>query len=235
MKRKNLCNLIASTTVASSLALSQAVHAVPVTAVYTEDSRCDIIPQQILTHELGEIGFFPINEALQIFVSPATANICSAPDGIQNEFTIQIINVSGIAWQNLFFNGNLGSFVGNADGSIIDIVNAPGVTTDAFRIDGTVTLGVNNNLLNESGPVDEILDPGESWRFHVDNFRGGVGVPVLTPFFRSPGLFAGSAPLNAALPDSASILAQPVIPEPSLVTALGAIAGAMLLRRPRRK
>jgi len=46
-------------------------------------------------------------------------------------------------------------------------------------------------------------------------------------------LFAGSAPLNAALPDSASILAIPV-PKPSVITLIGAVGGALLLRRPRR-
>jgi hypothetical protein len=225
--------LSTSTIVAAGIALgASAAQAFPVTAVYTEDPRCDAIPQQTLSHELGEAGFFPINESLQISVSPATFTVCVPNDNVQNDWIVQIINVSGQAWTNLFFNGNLGTTVGNADGVILDVINAPGVITDAFRIDGTVTPGVNNNLLNESGAVDEILSPGESWRFNVSNFVGpGAGSPP--PFFRTPGLFAGSAPLNAALPDSASILAIPV-PEPSVITVIGAIGGALLLRRPRR-
>jgi hypothetical protein len=232
MQRNSLRKLITSTTVAAGLALvAQSSQAVPVTAVYTEDPRCDVIPQQTLSHELGEVGFFPINESLQIGVTPATFTVCVPDDGVPNDWIVQISNISGVAWTNLFFNGNLGTSVGNADGSIFDVVNAPGVVTDAFRID---SVGINANLLSESGVADGILSPGEQWRFNVSNFVSAAGgaPPV---FFRTPGLFAGSAPLNAALPDSASILATPVVPEPGALGVVGAIASSLLMRRPRRK
>ena len=35
--------------------------------------------------------------------------------------------------------GLKGMIVTDADGNMIDTINAPGVTTDAFKIDGTVT------------------------------------------------------------------------------------------------
>lgn len=59
---------------------------------------------------------------------------------------MQIINVSGQAWQDLFFVADLRLSIGNADGSAHDTAPLPGAIIDAFRIDGTVTLGLNDNL-----------------------------------------------------------------------------------------
>jgi hypothetical protein len=62
-------------------------------------------------------------------------------------------------------------------GRLVDVVNAPGVTADAFKIDGTVTLGANNPLFGESGTVNEIFEPGETWRFIVTNVLFPANVP----------------------------------------------------------
>jgi hypothetical protein len=161
-------------------------HAVPITGVYNEDPRCDIVPSQTLTHELGEQQFFPVNESIAVQVSHATFTVCVPDDGIANDWIIQMTNTSGVAWQNLFFVADLGLTIGNADGNMIDVVGAPGVVTDAFRIDGTVTPGVNNNLLGESGAVDEIFSPGETWRFTVSNYFDPAGTAP-APMFRNPG------------------------------------------------
>jgi hypothetical protein len=236
MKRTHNSTPVLTTAAAAALSLlgfSKTLSAVPVQGQYLEDPRCDTIPAQTLPDELGEVGFFPPNEAIQVQFQPVTFTVCVPNDGVQNDWLVQITNVSGTAWKNLFFVGNLGTRVGNADGNMIDVVLAPGVVTDAFRIDGTVTAGINNNLLFESGIVNEIFEPGETWRFAVSNFVGpNGGAPP--PFFRSPGLFAGSAPLNAALPDSASILATPV-PEPAIAGLFAIGATVALLRRPSRR
>jgi hypothetical protein len=233
MNRKNLRNILttAALAAAASFAATRDAQAVPVTGVYTEDPRCDAIPSQTLTHELGEIQFFPLNEALIINVSPAPFTVCVPDDGIQNDWIVDIQNVSGQAWTNLFFVGDLGLTVGNADGNMIDVVNAPGVVTDAFRIDGTVTVGLNNNLLGESQIVDEILAPGENWRFTVSNYADAAGTAP-PPLFRLPGVFAGSEPFNGtASISTASILANPV-PEPTTIGAAIVAAAALLMRRP---
>src|SRR5207237_760814 len=143
---------------------------------------------QTLTHELGETGFFPINEAIQVQVSPATFTVCVADDGLPDDWIVQMTNISGQTWKDLFFVSNLDMEIGNADGSVIDVINAPQVKSDAFRIDGTVTAGLNNNLLSESGIVNEIFEPGETWRFNVSNFIRNTGL-IFPPSFRSPGLF----------------------------------------------
>jgi hypothetical protein len=213
---------------------TQVATAVPVTGQYLEDPRCDTIPSQVLTHELGDAATFPPNEAILIQVSPATFTVCVPDDNIQNDWIVQITNVSGQAWRDLFFVGDLGMRVGNADGNMIDVVNAPGVVTDAFRIDGTVTAGINNNLLNESFPgPDEIFSPGETWRFNVSNFAGPANLAP-PPIMSTPGIFAGSDSIFPLPPtNTASILANP-IPEPATVAGLLLVAGALLMRRPQR-
>ena len=205
--------------------------AVPINGAYVEDSRCDTLPNQALSHELGEVVFFPQNEAFQVNVSPATFTICVPNDNIQNDWIVDIMNVSGIPWRDLYFVADAGMKVGNADGSVHDLAGAPNVLTDAFRIDA---VGINPNLLGESQIADGIFAPGESWRFNVSNFSGPPGTPPFPPIFHTPGKFAGSDPIVIPPTNTASILANPV-PEPTTVGAVGLVAAALLMRRPRRK
>ena len=189
--------------------------AVPVQAVYTDDPLgCDQHGTQQLTHELGDAAVFPIDEALNITVTQTTiAPVhfeCVSDDGIPNEWIVRIINLSNIPYTDLFFVADEGAAVGNFDGFTVDTA-FPGATT-SFRIDGTVTPGINNPLLSESGPVDEILQPGEIWQFTVTNFN-----PFAAPSFGSPGQFAASSALSAF--SNASILANPV-PEPASLALL---------------
>jgi hypothetical protein len=230
MKRttKTLLTLAATSTLLTAVKVT---HAVPVTGVYVEDQRCDPIPNQTLSHELGEVGFFPQNEAFLVNVSPATFTVCVPDDGIANDWIVDMINVSGIAWMDLFFVADLGMTIGNADGSVFDAANAPNVLSDAFRID---SFGINPNLLGESQLADGIFSPGESWRFTVSNFSGPAGTPPFPPIFHTPGKYAGSDPIVIPPTNTASILANPV-PEPSAIFAIALPAAALLMRRrPRR-
>ena len=205
------------------MAVGQA-SAVPVQARYTDDPLgCDSHGPQLLTHELGEAAIFPIDEALAITVTQSTLSSvhfeCVADDGIPNEWLITITNLSNIAYRDLFYVADEGASVGNFDG-FTDDLTFTGSTT-SYRIDGTVTPGINNPLIFESGPVDEILQPGETWEFTVTNFS-----PFVAPSFGSPGEFAASSALNGA--SNSSILANPV-PEPAslgmLTLGLCAIGG----------
>src|SRR4051794_36961330 len=110
MKRTNQNNAVLSIAMATAATLlaAQIAHAVPVTGVYNEDPRCDAIPSQTLTHELGDGGFFPINESFQSNATPATFTVCVPDDNIANDWIVSITNTSGVAWQNLFFVGDLG-------------------------------------------------------------------------------------------------------------------------------
>jgi hypothetical protein len=217
--------VLAAATVGSlSLALPQSAYAVPVQGQFFDDTRCDPVPNTLLSHELGRNTFFPANEGFTDFINPIQVTVCVPNDGIANDFSVQITNTSGIAWQDMHFVANPGYSVGNSDGMAVNFANAA-VPVDAFRIDN---LGANNSLVENFAP-DNIFAPGETWRFLVSNFMHSSGV-ILPPYFITPGLFAGTGPSTI---DTASILANPV-PEP---TALGvlAVAGAGVLMRRRRR
>src|SRR3954453_2176309 len=235
MQRRNLSKLIASTVVASGFCIGapRQASAVPVNGQYVEDPRCDAIPTQSLTHELGDIVIFPLNESISYQASPVTFTVCVQNDGLANDWVVRMQNTSGIAWKNLFFVVDHGGFVGNADGNIRDVALAPNDLSDAFSIDGTVTNGLNNNLLSESMAVDEIFQPGEFWTFAVSNYSPLNSAGVFSPpIFSTPGVFSGSSPLNTTS-GNASILATPAVPEPATMSVLALGAAALLLRRRR--
>jgi hypothetical protein len=202
--------------------------AVPVNGAYVDDARCDAIPNQTFSHEIGE-NSFPLNELIQVFVGPAPTTRCVGDDGVMNDFVVQIINLSPIAYVDLFFVADDGILIGNADGMAEDLINAPGIFADAFKIDGTVTItGINDTLMGESATVNEIFEPGESWRFIVTNVIFPASVPP-TLIFDSVGGFAGGS--LGYPPSTASIVGTP-IPEPStaLLVGLGLTALARMRR-----
>lgn len=199
------------------------VLAVPVKAHYIDGPACDSYGAQDLTHEIGDAAVFPIDEALLVTVNQSTDPAhftCVGDDGISNEWRVRITNISTVDYKDLFFVVDAGVTVGNADGLIEDVA-FPGFT-DAFRIDGTVTLGVNNPLVSESGLVDEILQSGETWEFLVTNFGSFAALPP--PFFDSPGGFAFSS--AGGPPSNASIVAN-LVPEPASLGLL--VVGAALM------
>jgi hypothetical protein len=206
----------------------QPVLALPVNGAYTDDSRCDAIPNQSLPHEIGETTAFPIDERISVVVSAAGSYACVGDDGVANDFVVQMTNLSSYSYTDLFFVADATIMVGNADGLVIDLVNSPGVVTDAFRIDGTVTFGANDNLFNESGVVNEIFEPGETWRFLVTNVVFPASVPP-TLIFDSAGAFSGGS--LGTPPSTASILGTQVVPEPTTALLLGFGLAVLGLRR----
>jgi hypothetical protein len=219
--------LAALAALASSAA--QPAAALSVNGGYFDDGRCDAIPNQSLAHEIGETASFPIDERILVTVSAASSYECVGDDGAPNDFVVQMTNQSVYSYIDLFFVADDGILIGNADGTVADLVGAPGITADAFRIDGTVTLGVNNPLFAESGVVNEIFEPGETWHFIVTNVVFPASYPPIL-VFDSAGGFAGSS--AGYPPSTASILGNQLpIPEPSTALALSLGLVGLALRR----
>jgi hypothetical protein len=232
MKRNALYNLIASlpVLVATSFAVAE-----PISGSYADDTRGDVVPGQSLTRELGDAAHFSPADAFVYHDHRLNAGVTVgvSDDGIANDWTVHLTNVSAQAWTNLFFVADLGASIGNADGTVEDAGGAPGVFTDAFRVDAT---GSNVNLFHESIAPDGILQPGEEWEFGVMNFNtGAVSMP---PVFITPGQFAGSSqigPTGGINSGNASIIAIAVVPEPTTLCVLGLAGLAMLMRRSKRE
>ena len=205
--------------------LAPLASAVPMPGNFVDDQRCDPVSNRSLTHELGNVTVFPTNEAFLVSVQPTNQTICVPNDGIANDWIVRIVNVSGIAWQDLFFVCDGGVTVGNADGVMFNPAIATTPPTDAFRIDGTVTVtGMNDNLIGESMTNNEIFQPGEIWQFMVSNFMSPGFAP---PTFNTIGFgFATPAPSTS----HASILANP-IPEPASLGLIGVVGIALGTRR----
>lgn len=202
--------------------------AVPISGTFTDDARGDALPDQPLAQELGDVLIFPAASAIAYHDHRYNLTIGVPDDGIANDWTVHMENVSGQAWKDLYFVADLGATIGNADGRVADLLGPANVFCDAFHIDAA---GANANLLSESLTADGIFEPGEEWEFAVSNFNTGLN--SLAPTLITPGLFAGSSPIGGIGGNNASILASPV-PEPSMAVVFGLCGAVMFLRRPSR-
>jgi hypothetical protein len=134
---------------------------------------------------------------------------------------VQIINLNPFTFFDVHYvadPGNAvvpGTTIGNEDG----LVNAG----QAFRID---KVGVNTPLLSESINNNGLFEPGESWRFIIDDYQNALGLPP--DAFLSIGVGASSP----GGPSTGSIIA--LIPEPASL-GLAALAIPALARRGRRQ
>jgi hypothetical protein len=205
---------------ATLLVSAGVLHAVPQTVQSLDTPHCDVLQNLTLVDELGLAPVFPPDEmilATSTFTQQAACPSHEDP-AILNAL-VNMTNLTNNAFTDVFYVGDPsnaalpGTTIGNEDG----LVNAG----QAFRID---RLGVNRPLVFESSVPDGIFTPGETWRFIIDDYRNGLGLPAHN--FLSIGVGAASP----GPPSSGSIIA--LIPEPSSLALTGA-AGALFLRRRR--
>jgi len=236
MSRTKVCNFFAAATLTASIAFAASgAGAAPVNGHYVDDRRGDSFQSQTLTAELGDDAIFaPINAIDYHDHRLNTGIVIGVPDdGIANDWTVHMTNMSGQAWTNLFFVADKGAAIGNADGRVEDVIGAAGIFTDAFHIDVD---GINANLLSESMHADGIFEPGEDWEFGVMNFdTGAVSMP---PVIITPDVFAGSSLLGSnggVTRGNASILGIPAaVPRPGTVGVVTIAVTSLLMRRPHR-
>jgi len=221
-------------TVATLALLTNQVFAVPTLMVDLETPQCDVLSIPTEVDELGDFNVFPSDEAL--FASdqgPSPIISCpSSNDPTTSDSVVEIRNLSGIAWDEVWYVADSGTTISNYDGEANDAAFSP--LQEAFRIDNDVKdpLGVNHPLIFESMASDGIWEINESWQFILQDYSNLSGLAASA--INSIGV--GNASPNFGINDSSgSIIAvAQVVPEPSslLLACLG-LFGTYTLRRRR--
>jgi len=220
--------------IATLALLTSQVFAVPTQIVDIDTPQCDVLSIPTDVHELGDVAVFPADEALFAtdLGQTSTPACLASDDPTVSNAVVDIRNLSGIAWEEVWYVADPETTISNYDGEANDIGFAP--LQEAFRIDNDVTdpLGVNRPLIFESMTPDGIWEIGESWQFILQDYSNLSGLAANA--INSIGV--GNASPNFGINDSSgSIIAvAQVIPEPSslLLACLG-LFGTYTLRRRR--
>jgi hypothetical protein len=205
------------------LSLATGALAVPQFVQSQDTPHCDVLMPLTLVDELGRPNVFPFGERIDSVFGQTTLSACPSHDDptIPN-VTVAITNLNPFTFFDLHYvadptnaAGLPGTSIGNEDG----LVNAG----QAFRIDN---VGINKPLLSESINPNLLFEPGEVWRFIIDDYVNTAGLGA--DAFFSIGVGAASP----GGPSSGSIIA--LIPEPASI-GLAALAVPVLARRAHRR
>ena len=189
--------------------------------VYSENGPQDPLYLDGWVHECGDPPTFgPGHEELVSSWTYTTETACSEwpydDPGITNVL-IEITNQTCCDSLPLWYVADPETSLSNYDGWIGNAGLAD--AEEAFKIDH---IGVNQPLVFESMAWDNLFQPGETWRFIIQDFvntLGGSPAP-----FDSIGIAGGSTGWS---PSTGSI-----IPEPATLTLL-TLGGLLLVRRRR--
>ena len=195
----------------------------PVDGVYFDLPDCDNHGPQSAIDELGNFPLFPPDELIESVATFTQQSACPPTDnpGIPNALVV-MTNLTGRAWDNLFYVADPETFFTNIDGLAIDFAAAGGAK-EAFRID---SIGLNRPLIFESILPNGIFEPGEAWHFIIQDYTNAFGL--------SPAAFAslGFAFASAGDPASSGSIVQFIVPAPGSLALLG-LAGLATGRRRR--
>jgi hypothetical protein len=166
------------------LAISGTTQALPTTLIQVADlPGQDPLMVPLHVHELG--NQFPANEAIISGVDPPDFQYTPClenPDDpqIPNPL-VWITNLTTLKWNEVWYVGDTDptgapeTYLQNYDG----LVNGG----FAFKIDN---IGANTPLIYESMTIDNMLEPGESWAFVIQDYYNVFGLsPAL---MGSPGV-----------------------------------------------
>ncbi len=163
-------------------------------------------------HELGNKPAFPDNEWITSSDTQTIYRPCLINDdlpGIPN-IEVSITNMTNTYWEDLHYVGDPDTSFQNYDQHRLN-------NQLAFRIDNT---GNNTPLVYESMTNDLIFEPGETWKFVIQDYVNGAG--------RAASLLGSlGVPSIGDAVSTGSIIA---VPEPATLSLL-ALGGIALLRR----
>ncbi|MEM8681156.1 MAG: hypothetical protein AAGF97_17555 [Planctomycetota bacterium] len=215
---------------------SSSVSAFPTQVVYTDLPSCDVLNIPFDVDELGSpLTPFPTDELIDHKTTGFGYPVCfpnddpTMPDPI-----VAITNLTGRTFSEVWYVADVETRISNVDGLVEDAsLAAAGFPPqrEAFRIDNDLSDpgGLHHPLIGESIP-NGLFDPGETWRFVLQDYANLSG--VAPDMFTSIGVGTASMDVSGAIPSSGSIIAIPV-PEPSAMLLLPAsLLGMLCWRRP---
>lgn len=211
-----------------TVASSQA-YAVPTQMVHFDTAHCDTLFIPTDVHEIGDVAVFPSNEALfSTNLGQTSGSACPASDDptVPNA-VVDIRNLSGIAWEEVWYVADPDTTISNYDGEANDSGFSP--IQEAFRIDYDISDpgGVNHALISESMTPDGIWEVNESWQFIIQDYSNLSGLSASD--LNSIGV--GNASANLGINDSSgSIIAVSKVPEPASLALLTIGMAATLTR-----
>jgi hypothetical protein len=171
-------------------------------------------------------GPFPEDERISAFAIQGHMPAChhsDDPDRLDSIVSITNLTSPKRSFSQLWYVANPNVYLSNYDGYVGQLGFEDAGTGLAFRIDGE---GHNRPLLAESGNANGIFEPGETWKFVIQDYdSGSLGIDAAG--LASIGVAGGSLMGGNS---SGSIIGIPV-PEPTSLALLAIGLVAPLLRR----
>ncbi len=204
---------------AVSVNASSQIYAVPTQMTHFDTPNCDtlFIPDDV--HEIGDVAGFPSNEALfATDLGQTSLSSClNSDDPTVPNVVVDIRNLSGIAWEEVWYVADPDTTISNYDGEANELPFSP--IQEAFRIDNDILDpgGFNHALIFESITADGIWEINETWQFIIQDYSNLSGLSAAD--FNSIGV--GDNSPNLGINDSSgSIIAVTKVPEPASLTLL---------------
>ena len=218
--------------------LGSLAFAVPAQVYYDDTEHCDplFVPTDVDELGIGQsvagaiVGPFPKDEEITAFAIEEYMPACmhsDDPDKVDSIVSITNLTVPQRSFSELWYVANPNTYISNWDGLVGQVGSADLGSGPAFRIDN---VGHNRPLLSESGTADGIFEPGETWKFVVQDYdAGSLGLDAAA--FTSIGVAGGSLGGGKS---SGSIIGIPMrVPEPSglALLAIGLVTPALRRRQ----
>ena len=182
-----------------ALLMAQPIAAFEVSVTHQDQPSCDplFVPEQV--DELGVA--FPDDELIRSRDSFTELAACQGQSPSLVNRLLEITNLTSRTFSELWYVTDPDTTISNVDG----LVNGQ----PAFRIDSAISDpgGANLPLIFESGGINDIFEPGETWRFVIDDYSNAFLPPSALASVGLVGSFSATDTFS-----SGSIIA---IPEPS--------------------
>ena len=158
--------------------------AYPVTVDYTDGPQDPLVVPNFV-HELGTSPAFDLfpEELIEATDTLIDLTVCFDPDtpddlAVLNTL-VTMTNKTNIAWKDVWYVADWDSTThSNFDGFVFGAGSPlPGT---AFHIDSKLNnpLDIHTPLIAESGLLNDIFEPGETWQFVIQDYFNTLGKPA---------------------------------------------------------